>query len=115
MAYTGSMNRAQTPMPGLPDAHARPILGPGDSLVPRGCVVAKKSPAKPKASAAKRAPARKGTQPNAITIRGSEEWKGWLDRFAAKLRSKPTAVIDLALAKLAQQEGFPEPPPRMSA
>jgi hypothetical protein len=31
-------------------------------------------------------------------------------RFAAKTRVKPTAVIDLALAKLAQQEGFAEPP-----
>jgi hypothetical protein len=29
------------------------------------------------------------------------------------MRSKPTAVIDLALAKLAQQEGFREPPPRI--
>ena len=57
--------------------------------------------------------AAKGTQPNAITIRGSVEWKEWLDRFAAKMRIKPTAIIDLALAKLADQEGFSEPPPRM--
>jgi hypothetical protein len=55
------------------------------------------------------------TQPNAITIRGSAEWKGWLEDFAAKLRSRPTAVIDLALAKLAEQERFTEPPPRMSS
>ena len=53
------------------------------------------------------------TQPNAITIRGSAGWKGWLEAFAAKMRSKPTAVIDLALAKLAEQERFTEPPPRM--
>jgi hypothetical protein len=55
----------------------------------------------------------KGTQPNAITIRGSAEWKAWLDRFAAKMRAKPTSIIDLALAKLAEQERFPEPPSRM--
>jgi hypothetical protein len=55
------------------------------------------------------------TQPNAITIRGSAEWKGWLEDFAAKLRSRPTAVIDLAPAKLAEQERFTEPPPRMSS
>jgi hypothetical protein len=57
---------------------------------------------------------KKGTQPNAITIRGSQEWKDWLERFALKLRSKPTSVIDRALAKLAEQEGFAEPPQRMS-
>lgn len=54
-----------------------------------------------------------GTQPNVLTLRGSAEWKGWLDRFAARMRTKPTAIIDLALAKLAEQERFPEPPPRM--
>ena len=56
----------------------------------------------------------KGTQPNAIAIRGSREWKEWLDEFAAKLRSKPAKIIDLSLAKLAAQEGFREPPPRTS-
>jgi hypothetical protein len=54
-----------------------------------------------------------GTQPNAITIRGSADWKGWLEEFAGRMRTKPTAVIDLALAKLAHQEGFREPPPRI--
>jgi hypothetical protein len=75
--------------------------------------VAKKPTAKPKA---KRAPGPSGpvpTQPNAITIRGSAEWKAWLEAFAAKMRSKPTAIMDLALAKLAASEGFPEPPPRI--
>jgi hypothetical protein len=54
-----------------------------------------------------------GTQPNVLTMRGSVEWKDWLDRFAARMRTKPTALLDLALAKLAEQERFPEPPPRM--
>jgi hypothetical protein len=76
-------------------------------LVSGGEDVAKTRAAKTKA------PAGGGTQPNAITIRGSAEWKDWLDRFAAKMRVKPTAIIDLALAKLAEQERFPEPPPRM--
>ncbi len=43
----------------------------------------------------------------------SAEWKAWLEAFAAKMRSKPTAIIDLGLAKLAAQEGFSEPPPRI--
>ncbi|MGO9923896.1 MAG: hypothetical protein ACLQIB_55510 [Isosphaeraceae bacterium] len=68
--------------------------------------------------AVKAGPARPGakgtsTQPNAITIRGSAEWKQWLERFAAKMRLKPTAMIDMALAKLAEQERFAEPPPRI--
>ena len=72
--------------------------------------MAKKTAAK--GTDAKRTPSG-STQPNAITIRGSADWKDWLEKFAAKLRSRPTAVIDLALAKLAEQERFPEPPPRM--
>jgi hypothetical protein len=71
--------------------------------------VAKKSAAKPAGKSGAT------TQPYAITIRGSAEWKGWLEDFAAKLRTRPTAVIDLALAKLAEQERFSEPPPRMSS
>lgn len=71
-----------------------------------------KKPAAKETTAAKRTPSG-STQPNAITIRGSAEWKGWLEQFAMKLRTRPTAVIDLALAKLAEQERFNEPPPRM--
>jgi hypothetical protein len=61
----------------------------------------------------KSAPKAASSQPNAITIRGSSDWKSWLEDFAGRMRTKPTAVIDLALAKLAHQEGFREPPPRI--
>jgi hypothetical protein len=94
-------------MPGLPYANAVSILGMDINLDPEGLDVGKQRTAK------KTAVVTKGTQPNAITLRGSAEWKDWLDRFAARMRSKPTAIIDLALAKLAEQERFPEPPPRM--
>lgn len=70
--------------------------------------------AKKRAEPARAKPVSQNT-PNAITIRGTEEWKGWLDRFAAKMRSKPTAIIDLALARLAEHEKFEEPPPRMKS
>jgi hypothetical protein len=72
----------------------------------------KKATAK-KPAAKKVAASSTGTQPNAITIRGSAEWKEWLDRFAVRMRTKPTSVIDLALAKLAEQEQFEVPPARM--
>jgi hypothetical protein len=91
----------------VPDAHALLILSLGTSSVSEGDDVAtKKQPAK---RAKKIVP----SQPIAITIRGSSDWKGWLEEFAARMRTKPTAVIDLALAKLAHQEGFREPPPRI--
>ena len=70
--------------------------------------MAKKRTAKPTAVAAN-----KGAQPNAITIRGSAEWKEWLDQIAAKLRTKPTQLIDALLAEKAAQIGFREPPPRI--
>ena len=72
--------------------------------------MAKKPTVKPtarRASSTSRCPV--PTQPDAITIRGSAEWREWLEAFAAKMRSRPTAIIDLGLAKLAAQEGFTEP------
>lgn len=72
--------------------------------------MAKKTAAKP---SGKQTPAGSSTQPNAITIRGSAEWKGWLEAYAAKLRTKPTLLIDAALAERAARDGFTEPPPRM--
>jgi hypothetical protein len=95
-------------MPGLPGAHAQPILGSDTSPVFGGNDVATKRPAKAKTKVQP-----KPTQPNAITIRGSTDWKTWLEEFAGRMRTKPTAIIDLALAKLAHQEGFREPPPRI--
>lgn len=100
-------------MSGLPAAHAPSILGPDRAPTKRGATVAKKPTARG-AKGAKGSPRRPvPTQPNAIAIRGSAEWKAWLEAFAAKMRTRPTAVIDLALAKLAAQEGFEEPPPRI--
>jgi hypothetical protein len=93
-------------MLGLSDAHTRPILGLDKSPVFEGDDVARKQAVKP-------APKVVASQPNAITIRGSADWKSWLEDFAGRMRTKPTAVIDLALAKLAQQEGFREPPQRI--
>src|SRR3954468_7776888 len=102
------------PMPGLPTLPAPPILSPNQGSVLQGATVAKKRTVKPTVKRAAGATSQPvATQPNAITIRGSAEWKGWLEAFAAKMRSKPTAIMDLALAKLAAQEGFTEPPPRI--
>jgi hypothetical protein len=61
--------------------------------------------------AARTAPKIVPSQPNAITIRGSADRKSWLEDFAGQMRTKPTAVIDLALTRPAQQVGFREPSP----
>ncbi len=94
------------PILGLPAAQTQSILSLDASPVFEGNDVAKKRAAKP-------GPKVVPTQPNAITIRGSADWKSWLEDFAGRMRTRPTAIIDLALAKLAQQEGFREPPPRI--
>jgi hypothetical protein len=51
-------------------------------------------------------------QPNIVSMRGSREWRAWLDRLAEHCRATPSALIDRALAELARREGFEEPPRR---
>jgi hypothetical protein len=69
--------------------------------------------AKPK----KTAPKSKGqpwgkSQPLAAQLRGSPEWKEWLEAFASANRLSVAGVIDMALARLARELGFREPPER---
>jgi hypothetical protein len=54
----------------------------------------------------------KGAKGNILSIRGTPEWRAWLERFASKRRVTPTALLDLAVAELAQRDGFETPPPR---
>lgn len=107
------------PMPGLSAAGASPILARLDfSDSQEQDMGKKKAKATPKASSRKASeplPLPAGTQPNAITIRGSARWKDWLDRFARRLRSKPTLIIDQALTRFAEHEGFERPPERMDS
>lgn len=58
-------------------------------------------------------PLNRGNTPNAIVIRGSKAWREWLIAVAASERSKPTAVIDQALAEWAVRHGRPTPPERL--
>jgi len=54
----------------------------------------------------------KGAKNNILSIRGTPEWRAWLERLAAKCRVTPTALLDLAVAEKAAREGFEPPPPR---
>ena len=47
-----------------------------------------------------------------MTIKGTVEWKEWLDRLADFSRLPSTVLIDVALADWAKQHGFEEPPPK---
>ena len=47
----------------------------------------------------------------AMTIRASEEWKGWLDRLARHCRLTTSTVVDQAVVRYAREMGFEEPPP----
>jgi hypothetical protein len=66
---------------------------------------------KPAVTAPPPAPA-KGAKNNILSIRGTPEWRGWLERFAAKSRVTPTALLDLAVAEKAARDGFETPPAR---
>jgi hypothetical protein len=48
----------------------------------------------------------------ALVVRGSPEWKVWLERAAEHSRQTVSAFIDHAMAAFAKAQGFPEKPPR---
>lgn len=50
-------------------------------------------------------------KPLALQVRGSPEWKAWLDRAAKFSRMSVATFIDQAAAKAAREAGFEEPPP----
>jgi hypothetical protein len=53
-------------------------------------------------------------KPVALNIKGDPAWRDWVERAAAHSRMSVSAYIDVALAKLAKQEGFePKPPERL--
>jgi hypothetical protein len=66
--------------------------------------------AKKKAKAPKRAPDR--PKKNLVVIRGYEEWRDWLNRYAKSRRLEAIALIDMLLAESAQRHGFEPPPER---
>lgn len=51
-------------------------------------------------------------QPVAAVVRGTPEWKAWLERAAEHGRMNVSAFLDYAAALAAKQQGFPEKPPR---
>jgi hypothetical protein len=75
--------------------------------------MARTKSSKPAEKPAVEAPAPiKGAKNNILSIRGTPEWRAWLERFAARSRVTPTALLDLAVAEKAARDGFETPPAR---
>lgn len=72
--------------------------------------------AKPSQEPADTAPAPNTAQwrktPQIVSLRGSREYKAWLDEFAESQRMSLAGLIDFSLAELARQRGFRIPPKR---
>lgn len=70
--------------------------------------------ARPKAKG-KRTTAAKGTtgpKPTALTIRGSLDWRGWIERGADHCRTDVAKLVDAAVIEYLRARGFDEPAPR---
>jgi hypothetical protein len=73
-----------------------------------GAEMAKKRSSKPGARSASQGEQRE----EIVAVRCKATWKDWLQRFADRERTTPTALIDKGLAELAQRLKFEEPPKR---
>jgi hypothetical protein len=62
--------------------------------------------AKPKPKAAGENP-----RPTVMTIKGSTEWREWVERAAKFCRTDVAKLVDAALVEYLKQRGFGEPPP----
>lgn len=54
----------------------------------------------------------KNVTPSAVLVRGGTQWREWLSDYATKKRTSKVGLIDLALAEMAERDGFRSPPPR---
>lgn len=51
--------------------------------------------------------------PPALVVRGSSEWKAYIERGAKHCRLNVSTLADLAIARYLREQGFTEiPPPR---
>jgi hypothetical protein len=57
-------------------------------------------------------PAKPERKPTVLAMKGSPEWKAWLDRAADHCRLSASTLVDLAVAEYVAARGFKEPPPR---
>jgi hypothetical protein len=77
----------------------------------------KATPAAGKEGKAKAAPVPAADEPsrlkNVLALRGTDEWKEWLNGFATRKGMPVTVLVDHALRELAKREGYQDPPARV--
>jgi hypothetical protein len=47
-----------------------------------------------------------------VTLKGSLEWKAWLDELSGQFRTDNSKLIDMALVEFAKNHGFKTEAPR---
>jgi hypothetical protein len=50
-------------------------------------------------------------RPVAVTIKGNEAWKGWLEEAASFCRLSVSALVDVSVTQYAKAQGFTKRPP----
>lgn len=74
--------------------------------------------AKAKPTGAKKGEAKKvvasptGAKPTAVTIRGSLEWRDWLERGAEHCMLDVSKLVDIAVTQYLKDQGFEESRPK---
>jgi hypothetical protein len=69
--------------------------------------VAKKLPSKPEPKP------EPGPRRTVLTIKGTEEWRAWLEGLGVHLRTPTSTIVDHALVRYAKEMGYTkEAPPR---
>ena len=47
-----------------------------------------------------------------LTIKGTDEWRAWLEELADYLRTPTSTIVDHALVRYAKEMGFPKEAPK---
>lgn len=56
-------------------------------------------------------PAESGRKPTALTIKGSLEWRAWVEKGAAFCRTDVAKLVDASLIDYLKSRGFDDEPP----
>ena len=57
-------------------------------------------------------PKGEGRMPTALAVKGSAEWRDWVNALASHCRIDAAKLVDLALTSYAEEAGFKLPPPK---
>lgn len=69
-------------------------------------------PKKPSKAASKPEPDDKRRKPMVVQMRGSDEWKAWVESIADKEGDAVAKLFERAVRKFAKDSGYPDPPRR---